>query len=252
VKEKPLTIEGPNVTQLISRTKALKATASLLLLTAISAPALAVPVSITKLTGLSGDNPAATAVFRADLSAVGGLIQSLTITDNSVGLPGSAGQFSGFDLDAIRISQTLCSSAACAAGASAVSLFDFVAGTLFAPGTQAAPVAPALFGTGAGGTTANNAVATLGAFDGDSDTAFPDGFLSLGFGGSISFNLTSALNLDLGSYYLYFGEVGDNGEAAASAITISDTPVGVPEPGVLALFAIASLMIGASRLKRSK
>jgi hypothetical protein len=217
----------------------------------LAAPAaLAIPVTLTKLTGLSGDNPAATAVFRADLSSIGGIIQSISITDSSLGLPGSAGQFSGFDLDAIKISQTLCASAACASSAAGLSLFDFIGGTFFTPGSQAAPVAPKLFGTGPGGTTVNNAVATLGAFDGDSDTVNPDGFLSLGFGGSIGFNLTSALDLTLGNYYLYFGEVGDNGEAAASAITVSSTPIGVPEPGMLGLLALS--LLGVRSIVRRK
>lgn len=211
---------------------------------ALAAPAaMAIPVTLTKLTGLSGDNPANTAVFRADLSSIGGIIQSISIADNSLGLPGAAGQFSGFDLDAIKISQTLCATAACAGSAASVSVFDFLAGTFFTPGTQAAPIEPKLFGTGAGGTTVNNAVATLGAFDGDSDTGNPDGFLSLGFGGSIGFNLTSALDLTLGNYYLYFGEVGDNGEAAAGSITVSSTPIGVPEPGMLGLLALGLLAV---------
>jgi MYXO-CTERM domain-containing protein len=218
---------------------------------ALSAPAaMAIPVTLTKLSGVSGDNPAATAVFRADLSSIGGIIQSISIADNSLGLPGSAGQFSGFDLDAIKISQTFCTSATCASGASGLSLFDFLAGTFFTAGTQATPIEPKLFGTGASGTTVNNAVATLGAFDGDSDTVNPDGFLSLGFGGSIGFNLTSALDLSMGSYYLYFGEVGDNGEAAAGSITVSSTPIGVPEPGMLGLLALG--LLGARAVSRRK
>ncbi len=52
-----------------------------------------------------GGTVAATAVFRADLSGAGiGTLQSITIRDNSFGIGGSTGQFSGFDLDAIILS----------------------------------------------------------------------------------------------------------------------------------------------------
>ena len=62
----------------------------------------AVPVLFTKLTGVTGGAPAGTAVYRADLSGLGLLdIASITIADNSSGLGGSPGQFTGFDLDAI-------------------------------------------------------------------------------------------------------------------------------------------------------
>lgn len=70
----------------------------------------------SKLTGLTGGTLAATAVYRADLSGVGGSILSITINDNSAGLGGSPGQFSGFDLDAIILSTTNCATAACPSG----------------------------------------------------------------------------------------------------------------------------------------
>jgi hypothetical protein len=69
-----------------------------------AASAWAVPVSFTQLTGLTGGSPAETAVFKADLSSLGlGTILSITIRDNSGGLGGATGQFSGFDLDALKL-----------------------------------------------------------------------------------------------------------------------------------------------------
>jgi len=72
----------------------------------------AAPVTFTKLTGATGGSPAATAVYRADLSAVGlAEILSISIMDNSFGLGGAPGQFSGFDLDAIILSASSVDSA---------------------------------------------------------------------------------------------------------------------------------------------
>jgi hypothetical protein len=162
---------------------------------AAAGTAQAAPVTFTKLTGLTGDSPAGTAVFKADLSAVGlASILSISIADNSFGLGGAGGQFSGFDLDAIKLSTADCATAACASGLAGLSVFDFFSGIIFAPGVQRAPVDPKLFGTDAAGTGVDNAVATLGAFDADSTTVTPDGFLSLGDGGVISFNLTGAVS----------------------------------------------------------
>jgi hypothetical protein len=209
-------------------------------------PAGAGPVALTELTGLTGGSPAATAVFKADLSSVGFTILSVSIADNSGGLGGSPGQFSGFDLDAIKLSTTNCATAACAAGAAGLAVFDITGGTIFAPGTQRAPVDPKLFGTGPAGTTVDDAVATLGAFDGDSSTVLPDGFISLGDNGVISFNLTSGVSPS--GVFLYIGEVGDNGEVAASNIEVRQTPV--PEPGSLALLGAA--LAGLALLRRAR
>lgn len=204
------------------------------------------PLTLTKLTGVTGGTLAATAVFRADLAAAGlGTFQSITIRDNSSGLGGSPGQFSGFDLDAILISDQLCDTAACAQGLTGLSVFDFLNGTFFTPGAQRDPADPKLYGTNGAGTAVDNAIATLGLLDGESSTATPFGFVSMGDDGVLSFNLTSLLST--AGLYLYVGEVGDNGEALAGSFTISDQKV--PEPGALSL-VLAALAAGALTRRR--
>ena len=192
-------------------------------------------VTFTKLTGLTGSPAGAgTAVYQANLGSLAGSFAAIVISDASGGFGGATGQFTGFDLDAIKLSTVNCADAACAKAAAGLSLFDFVSGIVFSPGTQRAPADAKLFGTGPGGSTVDNAVATLGAFDAVSSTVSPAGFLSLGDNGSIAFNLT-ALTATAG-LYLYIGEVGDNGEVAGSNIELLRDPVpGIPEPSTYAL-----------------
>jgi hypothetical protein len=214
----------------------------------------AIPVTFTPLTGVTGGTPQATGVFVADLSGIGiGQIASITIMDNSGGLGGSPGQFSGFDLDAVVLSTQSISNASGANGLTRAGLFNF-ADSILTPGTQRPPTDPALFGTSGG--QVNNAIATLDAFDGNSTTAVPpapppnaDGFVSLGDDGILSINLVIPVATG-GPLFLYIGEVGDNGEVAASTITVSDIAIPEPASSLLLLTGGAALAAGGRYFHR--
>jgi hypothetical protein len=209
---------------------------------AAAGAAQADPVALTKLTGVAGGGAIPnTAVYKASLGALSGSFAAISISDVSGGFGGAAGQFTGFDLDAIKLSTTNCADAACAQAAGGLSVFDFISGIVFSPGTQRAPADAKLFGTGAGGTTVDNAVATLGLSDAVSSTG-PDaaGFVSMGDNGSIVFNLTALVST--AGLYLYIGEVGDNGEVAGSNINLLQNPV--PEPSTYALMLAGLGAIG--------
>ncbi len=215
---------------------------------AASAQATTIPVTFTQLTGITGGSPAGTAVYIADISSIGiGQISSVTIQDNSAGIGGAGGQFSGFDLDAIVLSTTLIADATQVGTLVRTGTFDF-GSSVFVPGTQRPPPDPSLFGTSAG--QVDNTSATLEAFDGNSTTAIPGaaGFVSLGDGGMLSENLTTPLTTG-GHLYLYIGEVGNNGEVAASSITVSSERV-VPEPASIAVLSIGLGGLGWLRRRR--
>jgi hypothetical protein len=218
-----------------------------------SCPAIAAPVAFVELPGVTGGAPLGTGVFRADLSSVGiANLLSITIADNSAALGGSPGQFSGFDLDAIKLSYTAVATAAQASALVGLNVFDFVNEVIFTPGAQRAPMDAKLFGTGPMGNTVDNAVATLGDFDANSTTIIPGafGFISLGDNGVLSLNLTAPISTD--GLYLYIGEVGNNGEVAAGSITVSDTRVQVPDTSsTMTLVALALAGVcGMRRIRR--
>ena len=181
------------------------------------------------LTRLSGSVAQGTAIFRADLSSLTfGQIQSITLIDSDSKTGGSSGQYSGFDLDAIKLSSTFATTAALANTAPSLSVFDFTpAGTDFTPGTQRPPAAAKLNGTDATGLNVDPSFATLSVFDA---IFFGTGSVTLGDGGSISFSLTAPV--ETAGLYLYLGEVsGSAGEGLAGKLVVTS----VPEPTTIAL-----------------
>jgi len=186
----------------------------------------AVGLQFTPLSGLAGTDNATTTVYRADLSTLTApSVTSITIDDNSFALDGDTGQLSGLDLDAIKISTNLATTASQVDTLPSLNVLNFSsAGVSLTPGAQRAPADPDLFGTI--GDNVDNTVATLSRFDADFGSA-PDGFVSLGEGGSITFNFTSAVST--ASTYVYIGEVEDLGEVTAANInaTIPPAPAGV-------------------------
>ena len=195
-----------------------------------------VAVPLTRLIGTVSDG---TAIFRANLDGIDLTdIQSIIITDSNSQTGGSSGAFSGFDLDAIKLSTTLATSASAASSTPGIDVFDFSpAGTVFTPGTQRPPVDTKLSGTDASGTAVDEAFATLDLFDA---IFFGAGSVTLGDGGEIGFNLTMPVSTS--GLLLYLGEVsGDTGENVAT-LFVSSRPL--PEPGSgLILLTVAAATV---------
>ncbi len=227
------------------------ATVAISLMSTQSATAGTFDLSFTKLSGLTGGTPQGTAVYRADLSRIGFDINSIAITDSNSGTGGFSGKFSGFDLDAIKLSSTLTNNAANVNSITGLSVFDFSpTGTMLMGGNQRPPVNPSLFGTTGG--NIDNLVATLQSFDGNSTTdSSASGYVSLGDGGKVGFNLTSPVST-ASPLYLYIGEVGDNGEVVAGQITVSDQPMSIPEPTSLSALSLMGIYFAVRRNNRTK
>ena len=82
---------------------------------------------------LTGTVAQGTTIFRADLSSIPlSEIRSITLVDSNSKTGGSPGHFSGFDLDAIKLSYTFATTAAQASSVTGLDVFDFQpGGTLF-------------------------------------------------------------------------------------------------------------------------
>ena len=223
----------------------------------VSTNASAVSVGLTPLSGVLGTPTPGTVVYRGDLGAAAGsaIINAISVADDSGGSGGSLGQFSGFDLDAIIISSKFCTTTACLVGAPTLNVFNYGGGSVFSKGYTLSPANAKLFGTDATGNAVDNAVATLGSFDANSDTAAPARFLSLGYAGpgtpgSILFNFISPTALT--GYYVYLGEVGGNGENPAANVNLFGSGMGVPEPSIWAMMIAGIGFAGAAMRRRQR
>jgi hypothetical protein len=252
---------------------------------ATSALANGVPTfeaSFVKLPGITGGPITGTAVYRADLSATGlAEITQIVLTDTSQGFGGFTGQFSGFDLDAIKLAVTSVDNANAVNGLTAVPGFNFFPapaatspGTIFDPGTQRAPVDPKLFGSVLSPDRVDPTVATLDSFDANSTiiAQFVKGFVSMGDAGVLTFNLTSPIDTTVPDFamFLYIGEVGDNGETVGGAVNFIPEQDGdaeaithlsvqvnglvatVPEPSGVALMATGLLGLAGLGYRRHR
>lgn len=189
-------------------------------------------------------------VFEGDLSGLGlTQIGSLTIQDDGTAVGGSAGIFSGFDLDAVFLDADgdLSTSGDWTFG----STFSFTAGTTrptanssFLP--NAAHPGPTFGSLNA--TTIDFATATLNSLDALSvaDVDVANGFLTLGDGGTLDVGFAPTVPVS-GSLFLIIGEVGGQaGEGLGASIEVRPTQQ-VPEPYTLSLLAIGLACVGFAR-----
>lgn len=176
-----------------------------------------------------------TTIYRADLTNLGIDVRSLLLTDSGSAAGGSPGRFSGFDLDAIVLSNKLVdivpSADALNDGAflPKLDVFDFSSSSVFlTPGTQrfGTDQAADLNGTINGMLDGLN---TLGVFDATGQTGTIGRRVTLGDGGSIGFNLKEATSTKE-PLYLYISESGISNEetvrATVSASSDTITPTG--------------------------
>lgn len=186
-----------------------------------------IPIAFEKI-GRAGNSD----IFRADLSNLGIDLKSFTITDGNTKIGGAGGMASGFDLDAVALSRILLPSVTSGTNLNLFStlqplnVFDFSnASITFRPGTQRPPTISAFpYGESldgaVNGVLVDNSLSTLGQFSFSPDV----GSLTLGDGGSISFDFLSPVKTD-GPLYLYIGEEGATGETVVGSINLSPDSV---------------------------
>ncbi|QLE58619.1 PEP-CTERM sorting domain-containing protein [Nostoc sp. TCL26-01] len=200
---------------------------------------------------ISPNNNAGTGVYRAKISDIDFDITAIKVID-ILGQGGTPGKFSGFDLDAIKISDSLITNAEDVKRLSDSNVFDFTPnGTKLTAGTMRATTRANfrgnnLFGTKDG--NVDNSIARLQSFDAVAETnQNAAGFVSLGDGGEILFQLTQRVAVPKpSSIYVYIAEVGNNGERARGQVTLIGKRTRVPEPTSL----LALPLIGIYLLKR--
>lgn len=169
-----------------------------------------VALPFTQLEGTTGSpHELATAVFRAELPlATTSEPYTITLRDVAEQVGGSPGIFSGADIDCVKLSEQLITSAEEFNDASGLDLFDFSPqGTLFTPGIARRQVNPITQLAGADDGVLDNTEATLDVADGDSDFFnLQGGYISLGEGGQLRFTLTKPMPQK--KLFLYVGELG--------------------------------------------
>ncbi|MBM6594718.1 calcium-binding protein [Microvirga pudoricolor] len=165
-----------------------------------------------------------TGIYRVDLWQSGlASVAAVTISDDRV-ISGGTGAVSGFDLDFVRLSTILTSSASGAASLAGEAVFDFGSGgVVFQPGFLQ-PVRPGdeaswnrswLDGT-TWGNVYDPAQATLNVRDGGFSSL--GGALSLGEGGQVTLLLNASVAP--AGRYLYFGDAGGGNDQVI--VTVSD------------------------------
>ena len=189
-----------------------------------------IKLNFEKLEGVTGQGER-TAVFRADLSQLGIDLESLSIADSGNG-GGASGIFTGFDLDGVKLSRVRVDNAEQVNAIAGLDVFDFSPlGTVLVPGTQRDPNAGSDLSGSINGFV-NNGIATLSEFDAFGVINNPDGAVTIGDQGRISFNLTDKIASGSGEpLFLYIGEAGNNEEAPDGDITVSNRRIG--EGGLL-------------------
>ena len=159
-------------------------------------------------------------------------MRSITLHDSNLRTEGGDGEVSGFDLNSIMLSTIDIPVGGSLAGINTMSrlnVFDFSAlGTHYAAGDQRYDPdntnvsAPNLRGA-LTNTTVNNARATLDSVD--TYDLSQNGFVSLGDGGSIGFDLTQTVSTD-GPLFLYVSEAdASTGETLTGLISASTQQV---------------------------
>jgi hypothetical protein len=242
--------------------------AAIHLLALPKATAATFELTFTRLEGIINKNiknGAGTAIYRASLST-GYDITAIQISDIIGIAGGSPGQFTGLDLDAIKISDRLITNAEDIKTLTELSVFDFNSErTKFIAGTQRDPgnskfrdlfKGDHLFGTKKCGDNqycVDNNIATIGNFDANAITDnTARGFMSFGEGGQLILNLTETVSThEQKPLYFYAAEVGDN-ERLRGRVTATGRKRRVPEPTGLGALSLMGLYLTTGIKKKRK